>query len=131
MPGLMIRWFILTLAILLAGYLIDGVTVHGVWSALFAALVLGMLNALLRPLLILVTLPINLLSLGLFTFVINALLLMMTSGVIGGLVVDGFGAALAGSLIITLFSWLATVLISDRGKLEVVVLHDRDGTYRR
>lgn len=130
MPGLLIRWFILTLAILLAGYLIDGISVSGVWSALFAALVLGMLNALLRPLLIILTLPITLLSLGLFTFVINAFLLMMTSGVIGGLVVDGFGSALAGALVITLCSWLLTVLVSDRGKVEVVELRDRDGIFR-
>jgi len=130
MPGLLIRWFILTLAILFAGYLIDGITVSGVWSALFAALVLGMLNALLRPLLIILTLPLTLLSLGLFTFVINAFLLLMTSGVIGGLVVDGFGAALGGALVITLASWLLTVLVSDRGQLEVVELRNRDGIYR-
>ncbi len=131
MPGLMVRWFILTLAILLAGYLVEGISVAGLWSALFAALLLGMLNALLRPLLIVLTLPLNLLTLGLFTFVINALLLLMTSGVIGGLVIDGFGSALVGSLIISLCSWLATVLISDRGKVEVVELHQRGGIYRK
>jgi len=130
MPGLLIRWFILTLAILFAGYLVDGISVSGVWSALFAALVLGMLNALLRPLLIILTLPLTLLSLGLFTFVINAFLLMMTSGVIGGLVVDGFGAALGGALVITLASWLLTVLVSDRGQIEVVELRNRDGVFR-
>ena len=131
MPGLFIRWFILTLAILLAGYLVDGISVSGVWSAIFSALVLGMLNALLRPLLLLITLPLNLLTLGLFTFVINAFLLMMTSGVIGGLVVEGFGAALGGALVITLCSWLLTLLVSDRGRVEVVELQQRNGTYRR
>ena len=131
MPGLFIRWFILTLAILLAGYLVDGISVSGVWSAIFSALVLGMLNALLRPLLLLITLPLNLLTLGLFTFVINAFLLMMTSGVIGGLVVEGFGAALGGALVITLCSWLLTVLVSDRGRVGVVELQQRNGTYRR
>ncbi|PLY01719.1 MAG: phage holin family protein [Desulfuromonas sp.] len=130
MPGLLIRWFILTLAILFAGYMVDGITVSGIWSALFAALVLGMLNALLRPLLIILTLPLTLLSLGLFTFVINAFLLLMTSGVIGGLVVDGFGAALGGALVITLASWLLTVLVSDRGQIEVVELRNRDGVFR-
>src|SRR5210317_1689488 len=118
MPGLLIRWFILTLAILLAGYLVDGIMVSGVWSALFAALVLGMLNALLRPLLILLTLPLTLLTLGLFTFVINAFLLLMTSGVIGGLIVDGFASALFGSLIISLVSLLLSSFVSDRGRVE-------------
>ncbi len=126
MPGLFIRWLILTLAILAAAYLLDGIEVHGLFSAFFAAALLGVLNALFRPILLLVTLPINILSLGLFTFVVNALLLMMVSGVIGGFTVHGFWPAVFGSLIISLVSGLLTTLVSDQGRVEVLTLHKKD-----
>ena len=118
MKGLLIRWLILTLAIMTAAYLFSGIHVSGFGSAIFAAMVLGILNAFFRPILFILTLPINVLTLGLFTFVINALLLMMTSGIIGGLVVEGFGSALIGSLIISLVSLLLSSFISDRGRVE-------------
>ena len=118
MRGLLLRWLILTFAIMTAAYLFSGIHVNGFGSALFAALVLGILNAFFRPILFILTLPINVLSLGLFTFVINAVLLLMTSGVIGGLVVDGFGSALFGSLIISLVSLLLSSFVSDRGQVE-------------
>ena len=118
MKGILLRWLILTFAIMTAAYLFSGIHVSGFGSALFAALVLGILNAFFRPILFILTLPINVLSLGLFTFVINALLLMMTSGIIGGLVVDGFGSALFGSLVISLVSLLLSSFISDRGRVE-------------
>ena len=118
MRGLLLRWLILTLAIMTAAYLFSGIHVSGFGSALFAALVLGVLNAFFRPILLILTLPINVLSLGLFTFVINAVLLMMTSGLIGGLVVDGFGSALFGSLIISLVSLFLSSFVSDRGRVE-------------
>ena len=118
MRGLLLRWLILTFAIMTAAYLFSGIYVSGFGSALFAALVLGILNAFFRPILFILTLPINVLSLGLFTFVINAVLLMMTSGVIGGLVVDGFGSALFGSLIISLVSLLLSSFVNDRGRVE-------------
>jgi putative membrane protein len=118
MRGLLLRWLILTFAIMTAAYLFSGIHVNGFGSALIAALVLGILNAFFRPILLILTLPINVLSLGLFTFVINAVLLLMTSGVIGGLVVDGFGSALFGSLIISLVSLLLSSFVSDRGRVE-------------
>jgi len=118
MRGLLLRWLILTLAIMSAAYLFSGIHVNGFGSALFAALVLGILNAFFRPILLILTLPINVLSLGLFTFVINAVLLLMTSGIIGGLVVDGFGSALFGSLIISLVSLLLSSFVNDRGRVE-------------
>ena len=118
MKGLLLRWLILSVAIMAAAYLFPGIQVSGFGTALFAALVLGILNAFFRPILIILTLPINVLTLGLFTFVINALLLMMTSGVIGGLVVSGFGSALFGSLIISLVSWLLSSFINDHGRIQ-------------
>jgi len=131
MNGLLLRWLILTAAILIAAYLFPGIHVAGFFSALFAALVLGILNAFFRPILIILTLPINILTLGLFTFVINAFLLLMTSGVIGGLEVAGFGSALLGSLIISVVSWLLSSFINDQGRVESIdiELHRRRGDH--
>ena len=130
MVGLFIRWLILTVAIIFASYLLDGIHVESFLSAFFAAAALGILNALFRPILIILTLPINILSLGLFTFVINALLLKMASGIISGFDVHGFWAAVFGSLIISLVSWLLTSFINERGHVEYVEYIDlkkRDG----
>jgi putative membrane protein len=116
MRGILIRWLILTAAILSAAYLLDGIEIRDFLSAFLAAAVLGILNAVFRPILILLTLPINILSLGLFTFVINAFLLKLASGVIPGFEVHGFWTALFGALIITLVSSLLNALIpKERG----------------
>lgn len=118
--GLVIRWLILTVAIMVTSYMLDGIRVSGFFSALLAAAILGVLNTLFRPVLIILTLPINILSLGLFTFVINAMLLMMVSGVISGFMVKDFWSALWGSLLISLVSALLSFFISDQGKVERV-----------
>lgn len=116
--GLLLRWLILTLGIIIASYLLEGIHVSGFVPAFFAAALLGILNALFRPVLILLTLPINILSLGLFTFVINALMLMMVSELVSGFEVHGFWTAVFGSLIISIISWLLNSFISDRGRVE-------------
>lgn len=130
MKGLFVRWLMLTVAIMAAAYLLPGITVDGVFSAFFAAATLGILNALLRPLLLLLTLPLNILTLGLFTFVINALMLMMASGVIPGFHIAGFWSAVFGSLIIGVISWLLTSMINDQGKMEVITLQQRRGRWQ-
>jgi putative membrane protein len=133
MKGIVLRWLVLTLAIVIAAYLFPGIHVSSFGTALLSALVLGILNAFFRPILIILTLPINILTLGLFTFVINAFLLMMTSGVIGGLIVEGFGSALLGSFIISLVSWLLSSFINDQGRIESfqIELHERqDGRWQ-
>lgn len=112
MKGLLIRWLTTTAAIVATSYLLDGIQVGGFLSALFAAALLGILNAFFRPIALLLTLPINLLSLGLFTFIINALMLKMASGVIPGFNVYGFWPAVFGSLLISLISWLLNSFIS-------------------
>jgi putative membrane protein len=111
MAFLLLRWLILTAAILAAAYLLDGIVVRDFLSAFLAAAVLGVLNALFRPVLILLTLPLNILSLGLFTFIINAFLLKLASGVISGFDVHGFWTALAGALVITIVSALLNALM--------------------
>jgi putative membrane protein len=124
MMGLLIRWLIVTAAIILASYLLDGIEIKSFFSAFFAAAALGILNALFRPILIVLTLPINILTLGLFTFLINALMLKMASGIIPGFEVHGFWTAIFGSLIISTISWLLNAFISDRGRVERVDVHD-------
>jgi putative membrane protein len=98
----LIRWLLLAAALLLVAHLYPGVVVTSFVSAMMAALVLGLLNALLRPLLVLLTLPVTVLTLGLFLFVINALMFYFAAGLLGGLAVSSFGAALIGSLIYSL-----------------------------
>jgi putative membrane protein len=115
MNGLFIRWLTLTGAILFTAYLLNGIQVEGFLSALLAAAMLGILNALFRPIALLVTLPINILTLGLFTFVINALMLKMASAVIPGFDVFGFWSAILGSLIISVISWLLNSFVTERG----------------
>jgi len=131
MQGLLIRWLILSVAIIIAAYLLPGIAVASFWSALFAALVLGFLNAFFRPILLILTLPINVFTIGLFTFVINAFLLQMTSGVIGGFAVRGFGWALLGSIVISIISGLLNAMISNQGRVESIdiELHRRRGDH--
>ena len=99
---LIVRWLLLAAALLLVANLYAGVQVANYMSALIAALVLGLLNTLVRPLLVLLTLPVTLLTLGLFLFVINALMFWAAASLLSGFNVSGFGAALIGSLIYSL-----------------------------
>ncbi|MFO8082984.1 MAG: phage holin family protein [Desulfobacterales bacterium] len=120
MAGIFIRWLILTAAIIVTSYLLDGIRVSGFFSAFFSAAILGILNAFFRPILLILTLPINILSLGLFTFVINAFLLLMASGVIPGFMVDGFWIALLGSFLISLVSFILNTFIGGHGTVVYV-----------
>lgn len=131
MKGLLLRWLILTIAILAAAYVLKGIDVTGFVPALAAAALLGILNAFVRPLLLLLTLPLNILSLGLFTFVINAFLLKIASLVIEGFSVEGFLAALLGSLFISFVSALLNLFVREDGKVGGVVAlrRNRDGNW--
>ena len=122
MKGIFLRWLILTAAIIVTSYLSSGIHVSGFFSAFFAAAILGILNAFFRPLLLLLTLPLNILTLGLFTFVINAIMLMMASGVIPGFEVHGFWSAVFGSLLISIISWFLTSFIGKRGTVDYIDL---------
>jgi len=95
---LILKWLLSAGALLLIAYLYGGVQVASFGSALLAALVIGLLNAVLRPVLVVLTIPVTLLTLGLFLFVINALMFWSASGLLSGFHVNGFGAALLGSL---------------------------------
>ena len=99
-----IRWLLLAAALLLVAHLYRGITVASFEAALIAAFVIGLLNTLVRPLLVLLTLPVTLLTLGLFLFVINALMFWWAGSMFEGFKVPSFGAALLGSLIYSLCS---------------------------
>ena len=124
--GLLVRWLILTAAIMVASYLINGIVVNGFFSAFFAAAILGVLNVFFRPILLILTLPINILTLGFFTFIINAVLLKMASSVISGFEVHGFWSAVFGGLIISVVSWLLNSFINDQGRVGYTDLRRRD-----
>ena len=126
MHGIFIRWLILTFSIIVTSYLLDGIHVSGFISAFFAAAILSILNAFFRPILLILTLPINILSLGFFTFVINALMLLMASGVIPGFNVSGFWSAVFGSLLISIVSWALTAFIGERGTVQYIDLRKID-----
>ena len=106
---LIVRWMLLAAALLLVAYVHPGVDVQSFGSALIAAFVLGLLNTLLRPVLVVLTLPVTLLTLGLFLFVINAAMFYASASLLGGFNVSGFGAALTGSLIYSLLGMVIDV----------------------
>lgn len=108
---LITRWLLLAAALLLVAYLYPGVSVTNFGSAMIAALVLGLLNTVVRPLLVLLTLPVTLLTLGLFLFVINALMFWAAASLLPGLAVTGFWAALIGSVIYSLCGMVIDVAV--------------------
>ena len=113
---LIVRWFINALALMLVAYLYSGVQVEGIFAALIAALVLGLVNAFIRPLLVLLTLPVTVLTLGLFIFIINAFLFWFVAEVVKGFTVTGFMAALIGSLMFSVVTLLTSWLVFDKKK---------------
>jgi putative membrane protein len=109
--NILVRWLLLAAALLLVANLYPGVAVSSFGAALIAALVLGLLNTLVRPLLVLLTLPVTLLTLGLFLFVINALMFWAAASLLDGFQVNGFWAALIGSLLYSLCAMVIDVAV--------------------
>lgn len=105
--SILLRWVINALTILILPYVIPGFGVNSFYTALIVALVLGILNALVRPILVILTLPINIVTLGLFVLVINAFLIWFVSTFIKGFYISGFWPAFVAGLILTLVSWIS------------------------
>ncbi|HXF78803.1 MAG TPA: phage holin family protein [Usitatibacter sp.] len=116
MLRLLAHWLINALALLAVAYLDPGVQVASLGAALVAALVLGFVNMLVRPLVVILTLPVTILTLGLFLFVINALLFWLVAEVVHGFTVAGFGAALLGSILYSVITLIAGWLLFPRSK---------------
>lgn len=102
--GLLLHWLVFTLAIVITAYILPGIKVSGFGAALVTAVVLGIINTIIRPVLIFFTLPINIFTLGLFTLVINALLILLTAAMVPGFNVAGFWWAVLFSIILSVIN---------------------------
>jgi putative membrane protein len=120
MRGFVIRWIINAIGLWVTSELLAGIHADSAGSLLIAALVLGIFNAIVRPIVLLLTLPLNLLTLGLFTFVINGLMLMLTGAVVGGFDVEGFWSAVGGAVILSIVSFALNVFVNGEGRVEYI-----------
>ncbi|HQK99583.1 MAG TPA: phage holin family protein [Smithellaceae bacterium] len=109
------RWLVITVAILAASWILSGIHVDSVATAIIAAAVLGLVNIFIRPILLILTLPLTILTLGIFAFLLNAFLLAAVAYFIPGFEVEGFFAAFMGAIIISVVSWIANRFIQARG----------------
>ena len=107
----LLAWLVNTLALIAVAYLMPSITVSSFGAALIAALVLGLVNAIVRPVLVLLTLPVTILTLGLFIFVLNGLLFWMVASWLEGFDVAGFWSGVLGAILFSLVSWLLSALV--------------------
>ncbi|MFB3816231.1 MAG: phage holin family protein [Candidatus Methylomirabilales bacterium] len=114
MVGFLIRWLATALAIGVAAYLVPGIQVDGAGAAIVAALLLGLVNTVLRPILILLTLPITILTFGLFALVVNGAMLALVAAVVEGVRVAGFLSAVVGALLVSLVATIFTWVLKPR-----------------
>ncbi len=108
---LLLRWFLGAVALLVVAYFVPGIQIANFWIALLAALVLGFINALIKPILFILTLPVNIITLGFFTLVINALLFWFGSSFVSGFAVANFTAAFWGALLLWVINWVVAIFI--------------------
>jgi putative membrane protein len=125
MPGFILRLLVVALGLWLASVMVPGIAVHGAGTLLGAALLLGIVNAVVRPLLVILTLPITVLTLGLFLLVINAAMLGLVAWMFDDFTIAGFGSAVLGAIVVSLTGWLASYFIGPRGRVEIIVVRHR------
>ncbi len=132
---LITRWLVITVAILIASKILPGIHVESLKTAIMAAAILGIINTFLRPVLLILTLPLTILTLGIFAFVINAFMLLLVAYFVPGFEIDGFLWAFLGALIISVVSWIANRFIkksdmktaaNDRRKSDYIDLEQGD-----
>ena len=120
MQGLLVRWLVSAVALWLTSQVVRGIEIHGLAPLLFAAVTIGVLNAFVRPIILLFTFPLTIVTLGLFVLVVNAGMLWLASEVVKGFEVHGFWAAFAGWLLMSFFTFVINLLIGESGRIEVV-----------
>lgn len=120
MNGILVRLSITAVGLWLAEQLVSGIRVEDTLTLVFAAIGLGIINAVVRPIAVILTIPITVLSLGLFLWVINAGMLSLTSAFVAGFEVASFGSALIGAAIVSLTGWIGNAFVGDAGRFEVV-----------
>ncbi|MFA5270801.1 MAG: phage holin family protein [Candidatus Omnitrophota bacterium] len=116
MSRFLVRWGVNSLSILMVAHIVKGIEISDPWIVVVVAFVLGIINAFLRPLIILVTLPINVLTLGLFTLFINGFLFYLVSKIVKGFIITGFWPAFFGALLFSIISFLLSLLSEDSPK---------------
>lgn len=125
MRGFILRSLITILGLYLASQLLDGVSVSGTGTFIVAALLLGFVNAIVRPVLFFLTLPLTIVTLGLFILVLNGLMFAIVAGVLPGFYVAGFGSAMLGAIVVSLTSIVASWFIGPDGRYEVLIVERR------
>lgn len=120
MPGFILRGLIAALGLWLATEWIDGIHINSGLTLVLAGLLLGIVNAIVRPVLLILTLPLTLVTLGLFLLVINAAMVGLVALLLPGMTIDGFWDAFWGAILISIVSWLASWLIGPRGRIQVI-----------
>lgn len=125
MRGFLARLFITAFGLWIADMLLGGVSFDGLGALWLAALLLGIVNAILRPVLIILTLPLTLVTLGLFIFVVNGAMVLLVSRLMSSFHVEGLGSAILASIVVGLTGWLANAFVGDRGTVEIWTARDR------
>lgn len=125
MQGIVLRTLIYMLGLFLASALVPGVSISGAWTFILAAVLLGLVNAFVRPIAFVLTLPITLVTLGLFLFVLNAGMFALVAAMLDDFVVAGFWSALFGAIILSITSTIASWYIGPDGRVEVIVVTRR------
>jgi putative membrane protein len=125
MQAFLLRWFITTLAVMAAAWLVPGIKYDALGALLGASLLLGIINAFVRPVLLLLSLPFIIVTMGLFIFVVNALLLLLVAQVVPEFHVAGFWSAFFGSILISIASWaLSSVFRASDGRVHLITHHE-------
>ena len=122
MNGFLVRLLITAIALWLAALVVPGMYLAGFGTVLGAALVLGIVNAFVRPIVVLLTLPLTIVTLGLFLLVVNAMMLGLVSAMFSGFSISGFWSAIFGAIFVSFFSWLGSAFIGSNGRYEVMVV---------
>lgn len=130
MLGFLLRWSMNFLSLVIAASLIKGVRIESVGMGILAAGILGVVNAVIRPLVLLLTLPITLITLGLFTLIINAVMLQIVASLVPGFTIETFSAAIVGALVVSVVSWVLNIFVSGEGKVVYIRTTKKDGDGR-
>ncbi|HXX48683.1 MAG TPA: phage holin family protein [Myxococcota bacterium] len=125
MSGFLVRLAVSAFSLWVAQRLVPGIQIEGVGTLLLAALLLGFVNAVIRPVLVILTFPLTILTLGLFLFVVNAAMLALVAALLPNMHIAGFGSALLGSIVVSLVSWAASAWIGPSGRFEVITFDRR------
>lgn len=122
MAGFLVRVVIVMAGLWLASAIVPGIDIRNGWTLLGAAVLLGIVNAIVRPVVVILTLPVTILTLGLFLLVINAAMLGLVAAFFDGFHVAGFGPAVLGAIVVSVTGWIASWFIGPRGKVDIVMV---------